>query len=324
MTERPAPVAATGKPPSVIPAAAVNSRTAALILLVLLALVWGVHWVVVKIGLDYMPPMTYAALRVGTGLATVLGVLAAQGKLRLPPRADLPIVASVGLGQIAASIIVMNFALQVVAAGRSAILYYTMPIWVAVLLALFFGVRPRRFELVGLVLGIVGIVALFNPGSVDWSQPGELAGSLALLANAVLWAAVTIHVRRHHWTASPFELQPWQLIAALVPILVFAFVREGFGGVVWGPPTVLVLLYSGPLATAFAFWASQAITRSLGAQVAATGFLAAPVVGLAAGSIVLHEPLGPIDLLGIALVLTGVALTSLWPRPATAAGATDA
>ena len=51
------------------PIAAVHSRTAALVLLVLLSLVWGVHWVVVKIGLDYMPPLTYAALRVLTGLA---------------------------------------------------------------------------------------------------------------------------------------------------------------------------------------------------------------------------------------------------------------
>jgi hypothetical protein len=83
-----------------------------------------------------------------------------------------------------------------------------MPLWVGVLLAVLFGIRPRRNELVGLALGIGGLLLLLNPASTDWGVPGELLGALGLLANAVLWAGTTIHVRRHHWTQSPLELQP--------------------------------------------------------------------------------------------------------------------
>ncbi len=296
------------------PIAAVHSRTAALVLLVLLSLVWGLHWVVVKIGLDYMPPLTYAALRVLTGLATVVAVLAWKRRLRLPERSNIPIVLSVGLAQIAAGVVLMTLALQVVPAGRSSVLVYTMPIWVAVLLAVFFGIRPRRNELVGLVLGIGGLVVLLNPAVIDWGSSGELVGTLELLLNAILWAAVTIHVRRHRWTQSPLDLQPWQLLVALVPIAIVALVAERGQGIIWGPVTILVLLYSGPLATAFATWASQSITRSLGPQASATGFLAVPVVGLLSGWLILGEALGPLDIVGFALVLGGVGITAMVPK----------
>jgi drug/metabolite transporter (DMT)-like permease len=268
----------------------------------------------VKIGLETMPPFQYATLRVAGGLATVVAILGVQRRLVAPARSDVPIVLSLGLGQIAVGVIAINLALQVVAAGRSSVIVYSMPIWVAVLLAVVFRVRPSRWEIAGLVLGIAGLIALLNPVAIDWSAPGELGGTLILLANAVAWAAATIHVRRHRWTRSPLELQPWFLLTALVPIAVLALALERGQSIRWGAGTVLVLLYSGPLATAFATWASQSITRSLGSQASATGFLAVPVVGLASGAIVLRESIGVADLVGFGLVLAGIAATSLKAR----------
>src|SRR5947208_2880425 len=60
----------------------VHSRSTALALLALVSIVWGIHWVVVKIGLDYLPPMTYGALRIALGLATVVAIAAGRGRLR--------------------------------------------------------------------------------------------------------------------------------------------------------------------------------------------------------------------------------------------------
>jgi drug/metabolite transporter (DMT)-like permease len=295
------------------PGTAVHSHAAALALLALLTLIWGVHWAVVKTGLDYMPPLTYASLRVATGLATMIGLLAAQGRLRRPDRANLPIMASVGLGQIGAGVAIQVLALQVVPAGRSAVLLYTMPLWVAVLLALGFRLCPSRPELVGLILGLTGLAALLNPAVIDWQSPVELLGTLGLLLNSVIWAGVTIHVRRHRWTQAPLDLQPWMLLLALVPLVVMAVLLEPGRVIRWEPTTIGILLYSGPLATAFAYWASQAITRSLGAQASGTGFLATPVVGLVAGAVLLGESLGVADVIGFVLILGGVGVTTLLP-----------
>jgi drug/metabolite transporter (DMT)-like permease len=300
-------------PPSSPSAPAIHSRPAALVLLALLALVWGFHWVVVKEGLHYFPPLTYAALRIGTGLLTLLVILAPARQLRRPPREDRPIIFSVGLLQIAAGILIMNFALQAVPAGRSSVLAYTMPLWVALILWLVFRVAPRRAELLGLVLGMVGIVILVNPAVIDWTVPAEVAGTLALLVNAICWAIVTIHIRRHTWHATPLVLQPWMLLTALVPVLIAALLLEPGRTVRWEPMSILILAYSGPLASAFAYWASQSITRSLGPIASGMGFLATPVVGLVAGAIVLGEAIGPLDLAGFGLVVAGIAAATLIP-----------
>jgi drug/metabolite transporter (DMT)-like permease len=278
--------------------------------------------VVVKIGLEYVPPFTYAAIRMVLGLGTSIVLLRLQGRLRLPPRSEAAIIVSVGVLQIAGGALIMNLALQVVAAGRSSVLNYTMPVWVALILAIVYRVRPRRNELLGVLLGIAGIVFLLNPVAIDWGIPGEVVGSVALILNSMLWAAVTIHIRRHAWIMSPFELQPWQLAAGLVPIAVGAVLLEPGAAIAWGIVPIACLLYSGVIATSFATWASQAITRSLGSQASATGFLLTPLVGLASGWLVLREQLGVLDLVGFALVLAGIAATSLLPRPAASAAAT--
>jgi len=299
------------------------SARVAVFLLVALAAVWGVHWVVAKRGLDYMPPFTYAALRVAAGLATVLAILGVRRRLARPPRHDLPVLVSVALGQVAAGTALMNIALQVVPAGRSSILVFTMPIWVVVLQVLAFRVRPLGAELAGLVLGLTGIVALVNPLGVDWGAPGEAAGAGLLILSAVIWAATSIHVRRHRWASSPLVLQPWQLLVAAVPLAVLARLVEPGADVRWEPATLLILLYSGPLATAFAFWASQSITRSLGPLAATIGFLGVPVVGVAAGAILLGEQLTPLDLGGFVLVAAGILLVTRPARASPAPGPED-
>ncbi len=286
------------------------NRRIAYALLVALALIWGFHWVVVKAGLREMPPFTYAALRVASAIVTLAVLLAIRGELRRPARADLPIVVSVGLGQIAATIACMNLALQVVPAGRSSVLAFTVPLWVAVILVVGFRARLGRAEVLGLVAGLAGMALLLNPSAIDWGSAGQLAGSATLVVGAVGWALATIHVRIHSWNGTPLTLTIWELLVALLPLAVLALALEPGLPVRWEPVTVLILLYSGPLATAFGFWVSQVIARALGPMATTIGYLAVPIVGLASGAIVLGEPVTAIDLLGFALTLGGIAALS--------------
>jgi drug/metabolite transporter (DMT)-like permease len=137
------------------------------LLLVLLALVWGVHWPVAKIGLRDLPPFTYGAFRVATGLAVIVALLAARRGLRLPDRHDVPVVLSVGLGQMAAGIALMNLALPLVSAGRSSILVYTMPLWVGLFQLGTLRAGGAGRQVGGLVLGLSGIALLLNPQAID-------------------------------------------------------------------------------------------------------------------------------------------------------------
>jgi drug/metabolite transporter (DMT)-like permease len=291
-------------------------RVGPYLLLICLGLAWGIHWPVAKIGLRDLPPFTYAALRVATGLAVIVGMLAARRGLSLPDRRDFPVILSVGLGQMAFGIAAMNLALPLVAAGRSSILVYTMPLWVALFQLPLLRAAGSGRQIAGLLIGLAGIGLLLNPQSIDWQSQGQLLGSAVLLVSAALWAATTIHLRHHSWHGTPFNLMPWQLLAALVPLAVFALVFDAGRSIHWEPTAVAAVLYSGPIATALAFWLSQSISRSLSPLATTMGFLAVPVVGLASSWVMLGEPLTALDLAGAATTFVGIAVVSVSSRVA--------
>lgn len=300
--------------------AASVERSQAIALLGGIALVWGCHWPIVKIALGTMGPFTFALVRMLSALVTAVVIVGLRGRLRRPERADWPVLFTVALGQVAAGAIFMNLGLKVMAAGRASVLVYTMPLWVAVLQAVFFRVRPSRGEWLGLALGLIGLALILNPASMDWTQSGELLGAGLLLVAAISQAGVTIHVRRHPWRTSPEALLPWQFLVAFVPFLLVAPLMEPGLPIAWDPRALLVLVYSGPIATAFAAWASQVVARSLGAQVTTIGFLGVPLVGLVSGAILLGERLALADLAGFGLIAAGVVSATRRGSARTAAG----
>jgi drug/metabolite transporter (DMT)-like permease len=293
------------------------------LLLVGLVVIWGSHWVVVKVGLETIPPFTYGVLRLAGGIVVLAGLMAATGRLRRPPRADWPIIVSYGLLAVALGIGMMNLALPHIPAGRSSILAYTIPLWVVPVMAVLARVLPSRGEWVGLSLGLVGLLLLLNPVAIEWGADGALLGSLLLVIGAMGAALALVHVRLHPWQGTPFDSQIWQLLVALMPMVLLWLLleRDRIGEISWDLPTALAVLYSGPLATAFAFWASQMIVKSLGPLTTGIGYLGAPVVGVIAGIIVLGEVITVLDLAGVLVTSAGIIVVLLAGR---AAGGGDA
>ena len=294
------------------------------LLLIALVVVWGSHWVVVKVGLETIPPFTYGVMRLVGGIVVLALLMVATGRLRLPPRADWPVVISYGLLAVALGITMMNLALPHIPAGRSSILAYTIPLWVVPFMAVLARTFPTRGEAVGLVMGLGGLALLLNPIAIDWGAEGALLGSLLLVVGAMGGALALIHVRFHPWRGTPFDTQIWQLLVALVPIslLMLLLERGDLAQIHWDLPTALAVLYSGPLATAFAFWASQMIVRDLGPLTTGIGYLGAPVVGVIAGLLILGEALTLLDLAGVIVTTAGIVFVLLAQRRARTATST--
>lgn len=286
-------------------------RRQALLLLLALVAIWGANWPIMKVGLDYIPPFWFAAVRLALGALTLFALLAALGRLGLPPRADLPVVLSVGLLQMTGFLAMANLALLTVEAGRSAVLAYTTPLWVTPAAVLLLGERLTRLKALGLLLGLAGLAVLFNPLHFAWHDRAQLLGNGALLLAALLWSGAILHVRRHRWTASPLELAPWQMLVAVVPLSALALALEGLDWARWSWELGAVLAYNGPLASAFCFWASTMVSRDLPAITASLGFLGVPVCGVLVSTLWLGEPLSASLLGGLAAILAGLALVNL-------------
>jgi drug/metabolite transporter (DMT)-like permease len=300
------------------------TRSRAWLLLAAVIGVWGVHWSVTKIGLETLPPVTYAMLRVLVGAIALALLMRSRGRLTLPDRRDLPVILSYGLLAIALATALMIVALVTAPAGRASILSYTLPLWVVPIMVLVTRTLPTGRELVGLALGLAGLAVLLDPLATDWSSTDALVATALLLLNAIANAVALVHVRVHRWHGTPFDVQLWQLLVALVPLTVLAFLMEQPTSVAWDVRTLLVLAYSGVLATAFAYWASQAATLAVGPVVTSVTYLGVPVVGVLGGALILGEAVPLTDVLGMLVIGAGIVLVAQARRSAADAAATGA
>jgi len=300
-------------PPGGAASRIVSLRTATVLLLLVIAL-WGANWPVMKIGLRYMPPLTFAATRMLLGALVLFAFNAVTGRLLLPSRNDWRIVASVGLMQMGGFLMCVTSGLQYVDAGRSSILAYTTSLWVIPLAALVLRERLSLLKFGGFVLAMGGVCVLFNPFGFEWTDPDVVLGNGLLLLGAVLSATQIVHVRRHHWEASPLQLAPWQFSIAVLVLAPAAFFLEGQSTVEWAPALYAILLYNGPVATAFCFWAVITVTRALPAITTSLATLGVPVTGVLVSALVLGEALTPTNVGGLALILSGLALAALADR----------
>jgi drug/metabolite transporter (DMT)-like permease len=293
--------------------ALLKQRRRASLLVACLVLIWGCNWPVNKVVLSHISPLWFACLRVAMGSVSLFLVQAFRTEgVKLPARADLPVVLSIGLVQVAAVMALVQLGLANVPAGRSAILSYTTPVWVVPGAILILGERLRLAKLIALLLGLAGVAVMFNPAAFDWSDHTAVVGNGYLLAAAALWAGSIIHVRAHRWQGTPLTLAPWQMLIGLIPLFALAWSVEG------PPPhvsfslgTLVLAIYSGPLITAFPFWALVTVSRTLPAVTTSLTLLLVPVIGLLSSVIFLTEQINATLIVGLLLIVSAITAVSV-------------
>jgi drug/metabolite transporter (DMT)-like permease len=298
-----------------MPSASTSRRQAlAAALLCLVVMLWGFNWPVMKQVVALMPPIWAAVFRTAGAALCLFALQLATGRLVRPARADLPVLASSALAQMALPNALINLALQLVPAGRSAVMVYTIPLWAIPIAALWLGEAITLARMAGLALGVGGLLLLFNSASFDWSSASAVIGNGLLVVGALATAVPIVHMRSHRWCGSPFDLAPWQCAIAALALLPLAWGMEGTPSVAWSPRLALLLAYATLPCTAFAFWALTWFSKELPAMTTSLGLLGVPLVGVSAASLELGETLSPTLLGALALIAAGVAVGTLGGR----------
>ena len=286
----------------------VTSRYGHRALLVLLVLIWAISWPAIKVGVANVPPLWFACLRYAIAAVCLFAFVGSQRKLAFPPRTDWPLVAVSAILQLAAYSALTAIALTVLQPGRASVLAFSTPIWVVPIAAWRLKERMSRSGLLGVLLGIGGALAIASPSLQSSGSRQALAYGL-LMGAAGAWAISIVFVRAHRFTASALALAPWQMLMATVLLLPLALFVEG------APPSiglvgVASLVYVGPVATAFAYWAVVEAGRHFPARVTSMALLATPGLGILISASVLGEEVGLSLIGGALLIAIGIGLAT--------------
>jgi drug/metabolite transporter (DMT)-like permease len=179
------------------PAAPASGRQAirrAEIAMLLVVLIWGGNFAVIKAALREFPPLAFSALRFLFATVVLLVVVRTrEGSLGAPPRSWGRFL---WLGLIGNTLyqVLFIYGLNMTTADSGALIVSSNPIWVALLGAMTGVERLTRAVVGGIVLAFAGVSLVLGAGMAG-SGPGVLLGDLAILGSTLCWSAYTLGVR---------------------------------------------------------------------------------------------------------------------------------
>ena len=278
----------------------------------LLTLIWGTTWAAITISLRGIPPFTGVALRFGIAAVLLLAYAYLKGiPLAAANSRDRRLRILHALLTFCASYGVVFWAEQWVPSSLASVLFATFPLMVAVLAN--FVLPSERMTapvLVGTVLGFAGIAVIF---AEDFDLlGGHMVGVAAavMLISPLVAAVVSVVVKRWGAGMHPVPFNAVAMALAAVIMGVVAAIVERRLPIVFSPGPVAAVLYMAVAGTAITFplyfWLLEHMEAR---QVALIGY-GTPIVALLLGVVFMNESLTTRTLVGSALVIVGVAVTS--------------
>jgi drug/metabolite transporter (DMT)-like permease len=286
------------------------------IILILLTLIWGINWPIMKLGVTGYPPLAFRALSITLGVP-VLGL--ALWRMKVPfrvERKDWTALFWLAVANMFVWHALIIVAVSKLSSGRAAILGYTMPIFSAILGATVFGDRLRPRAWGGVAAATLGVALLL------WHELTQLAGNpvavMMALTAAAVWALGTQNLRRTPLKIATLTISFWMTAMTAVVMIALSILLERDrwampSSVSWGS-----ILFNAVMIFGFAHAAWFYLARTLPPVASTLSVMFIPILGVFSGAWWLGEVLHWQDWTAVLLMVVAIA-SVLWPgRPLSA------
>ena len=274
--------------------------------LLILSVTWGYTWVLAKQALDYAPPFAFAAERCVGGALALLVALKLMGRsLKLvAPGATL----TIGLFQITGFMALSTWALVEGGPGKTAVLIFTMPIWVLLIAWPILGECIRGAQWLAAASTLVGLLLIIEPWNMHTSLFSKFLGVMA----ALCWAIGTVLIKRlrANQPVDLLSLTTWQMLLGAVPLILLAVVVPEHS-TDWSVTYIGILVFMAVISTAFCWWLWITLLDRVPAWEASLSVLGTPVVAIVSARLTLGEDFTFGEGAGILLIGAGLVLLSL-------------
>ncbi|MES2256212.1 MAG: EamA family transporter [Pseudomonadota bacterium] len=279
-----------------------------LLLALAVVFVWGTNFVVIRLGLNALPPLLFASLRFTFVLVPLVFFL---------PRPKVPLSnlvlygLAIGLGQFGLLFIAMN---GMISPGLASLVVQMQVFFTIGLSMLRTGERLKSFQLAAFALAIAGMAVIVAHNG----RGATIAGVLLTVGAAAGWA-IANQCSKEAGRVNALAYVVWASLFSLPPLYLLSLWREGWPAIVAGlghatPATWGVILWQSVGNTMFGYGVWAWLLARYPAATVSPLTLLVPVFGMGASALVLGEPLESWKILAGLLVLSGLALNLLWSR----------
>ncbi|QUS39802.1 DMT family transporter [Tardiphaga alba] len=280
-----------------------------LLFLVVTSIGWGFNWPMTKLLLTEWPPLTGRGGAGVIGGAVLLGLALLRGESLRVPEGQWGRLIGLSMLNVFGWMALMSLALLWLPAGEAAVIAYTMPIWAAVLAWRILGETLSLRRIIAMLMAFSGIAALMLGDGVHIT-PQKLLGLAMAITGAFGFAGGTVLGKKYPLRLTLLASAGWQIVLGSLPVLLIGLVFEtahlqALTYVGWG-----TFAYVGLIGFCLAYVCWFAALTQLPASVAAIGTMAVPVIGVVGAAVMLHEPLGLVQIAALSFTLAGVALAT--------------
>jgi drug/metabolite transporter (DMT)-like permease len=275
--------------------------------LMLLTIIWGYNWVVMKSALEYAGAFEFAALRTVIGALCLFAVVI---YMRKPLHVkEMPTLILLGIMQTSGFTGLLIWALVEGGAGKTAVLTYTMPFWVMVLAWPMLGEKLRGLQWPAAILSTMGMLFILDPlhlGTDTFSM------FLAVLSG-IFWALSVILAKKLHQRSPNLDLltlTAWQMFFGSIPLVIVALVVPS-PTIQWTPYFIGAVIFNSVFCNALAWLLWLYALQRLSAGVASMSSMLAPVIGVLAAWLQLHEVPSATELIGMTLIAVSLVIISM-------------
>ncbi|ENU1169684.1 O-acetylserine/cysteine exporter [Enterobacter kobei] len=276
------------------------------LLALLVVVVWGLNFVIIKLGLHNMPPLMLAGLRF---MLVAFPAIFFVARPKIPFKLLLGYGLTISFGQFAFLFCAIKFGMP---AGLASLVLQAQAFFTIILGAFVFGERLQGKQLAGITLAVFGVLVLIE-ASLN-GQDVALLGFMLTLAAGLSWACGNIFnklIMQHAARPQVMSLVVWSALIPVIPFLAASFILDGPDVMLRSLvdidlTTILSLIYLAFVATivGYGIWGSL-LGRYETWRVAPLSLLV-PVVGLASAALLLDETLSALQLLGAVLIMAGL------------------
>lgn len=279
------------------------------------AAIWGGMYVVSKLVLEVVPPLTLVVIRFCVALPVLFiwqKLMEARGARRFGLR-DFLSLAAPGFIGFCLSLGAQFAGTHLSTASLGAVITSATPAFVVPCAYALLREKPSAWKLAGLALATIGVVLVINPGADAIGQtPAMLMGNALLVVAALTWALYSVMVKRitaggMSALAATLGVTLWGVVFD-APLAALELRGASIGALT--PAVLAGIAYLGVVSTAIAFYLWNKGFELLDANTAALCFFAQPVTGAALGALVLGETPGAGFMIGGALIALGALVSS--------------
>jgi len=267
-----------------------------------IAAVWGVNFVVIRVGVDVIPPLMLSAVRF---MFAAFPLIFFVERPNMPLRTFLGIAVMLGIFSFAGLFIGIDAGLS---PGIASLVLQSQVFFSAVLAVSIFGEALSRQQVIGILVAFSGVGALAFASGGD----GTFLGFVLVLGAAGSWAISNLFMKNTS-QVNMLSLMVWVSLVPPIPLMVLSFSFEGVEANLqawsqldmWRIGSVLYLAY---VATIFGFGGWAMLIARHGAVRIAPFSLLVPVFGMASSALLLGERYEPFRLIAAGLIICGMGL----------------